>query len=105
MSGADSFNYISGGSIMNYKCDYTINFDSKKRMRVVFTVRQVITRDYSALKDFFTVWEDTPEGETVSCGGDTFPTMILAIRAIKARLLVQYGITEDRIVFSGINVE
>ena len=90
---------------MNYNCEYSINFDSVKRMTVVFTVHQVITRDFLALKDFFTVSEDKPEGETVSCGGDTYPTMILAIRAIKARLLVQYGITEDKIIFSGIQID
>ena len=90
---------------MKYTCDYTINFDSEKRMRVVFSVRQQVARGVSALKDFFTVWENTPEGETEGCGGETFPTITLAVRAVKAMLLVQYGITEDRIVFGGIEID
>ena len=104
MSGADSFNYISGGSIMNYNCNYTINFDSEKRMTVTFTIRQTITRNFSAVKNFFSVWEKTPEGEVLSWDGETFPTMALAIKVMKTKLLVQYGITEDRIAFSGIKI-
>ena len=104
MSGADSFNYILGGSIMNYNCNYTINFDSEKRMTVTFTIRQTITRNFSAVKNFFSVWEKTPEGEVLSWDGETFPTMALAIKVMKTKLLVQYGITEDRIAFSGIKI-
>ena len=105
MSGADSFNYILGGSLMNYKCNYAINFDGEKKMTVTFTVWQQMARGVSALKDFFTVWENTPEGEATSCDDETFPTITLAVRAVKARLLVQYGITEDRIIFSGIEID
>ena len=89
---------------MDYKCSYAINFDSEKRITVTFTICQAITREFSAVKNFLSVWEKTPEGEVLSWDGETFPTMALAIKVMKTKLLVQYGITEDRIIFSGIEI-
>ena len=53
MSGADSFNYILGGSIMDYICDATISFNNNL-MTVVFDVRcHTPLKGVTTLVDFY----------------------------------------------------
>ena len=87
---------------MNYVCDYSINFDEAKCMTVIFTVRQPVNSRISATKDFFFITEITPEGLVVDDNGDTYTNIKAGVRAVKAKLLIQYGINEEQIHLSGI---
>ena len=92
MSGADSFNYISGGSIMDYICDATISFDNNL-MTVVFDVRcHTPLKGVTTLVDFYSTYEVVAGGQAIDDNGDSYITINSAIRAIKAKLLIKYNI-------------
>lgn len=90
---------------MNYICDYSINFDEAKCMTVIFTVRQPVSSRISATKDFFFITEAMPEGSAVDDNGNTYTNIKMGVRAVKAKLLIQYGISEEQIHLNGITTD
>lgn len=90
---------------MNYICDYSINFDEAKCMTVIFTVRQSVSPRISVTKDLFFLTEIMPEGSAVDDNGNTYTNIKTGVRAVKAKLLIQYGISEEQIHPNGITTD